>query len=164
MDYKEKYEQALERAKYYHDRDNIQFLENIFPELKKNEYEKIRKELISHFNETIDNIRSEEIVPHDAKVLVGKMQKWIVWLEKQDEQKWSEEDEQTFIKSVEALEDFGKFELADWIKEHKNQYLTPQSQWKPSERQKEALLWCIVHLGGADKQTLGELLEELNKL
>jgi len=26
---------------------------------------------------------------------------------------WSEEDEQTFIESVEALEDFGKFELAD---------------------------------------------------
>ena len=36
--------------------------------------------------------------------------------------------------------------------------------WKPSERQKEALLWCVVHLGGADKQTLGELLEALNKL
>lgn len=31
-----------------------------------------------------------------------------------------EEEEQTFYKSVEALEDFGKFELADWLKDHKD--------------------------------------------
>ena len=33
---------------------------------------------------------------------------------------WSEEDERKYIQAVEALEDFGKFELADWLKEHKN--------------------------------------------
>ena len=49
MDYKEKYEQALERAKYYHDRDNIQFLENIFPELKESKDEKIRNVLVDYF-------------------------------------------------------------------------------------------------------------------
>ena len=42
---------------------------------------RIRKDLISHFKETIENIRSEEIIPHHAKILVGKMQKWIAWLE-----------------------------------------------------------------------------------
>jgi hypothetical protein len=52
------------------------------------------------------------------------MQEFIDWLKflkyrVQPQQEWSEEDEQTFIKSVEALEDFGKFELADWLKEHK---------------------------------------------
>ena len=36
---------------------------------------------------------------------------------------WSEEDELAFIKSVEALQDFGLFELADWLKEHKSQFL-----------------------------------------
>ena len=40
-----RYDDALERAKYYHDRDNIQFLENIFPELAETEDEKIKKEL-----------------------------------------------------------------------------------------------------------------------
>lgn len=45
----------------------------------------------------------------------------------------------------------------DWLR-------SLDSKWKPNERQKEALLWCVVHLGGADKQVLGELLEELNKL
>jgi len=47
------------------------------------EDEGIRKDLTSHFKETIENIRSEEIISHDAKILVGKMQKWIAWLEKQ---------------------------------------------------------------------------------
>ena len=51
------------------------------------EDEGIRKDLTSHFKETIENIRSEEIISHDAKILVGKMQKWIAWLEKQGEQK-----------------------------------------------------------------------------
>ena len=45
------------------------------------EDERIRKDLISHFEETIENIKSEEIVPHSAKILVSKMQKWVAWLE-----------------------------------------------------------------------------------
>ena len=32
---------------------------------------------------------------------------------------WSEEDERKYIQAIEALEDFGKFELADWLKEKK---------------------------------------------
>lgn len=51
------------------------------------EDERIREELISNFKEAIENIRSEEIIPHSAKVLVCKMQKWIAWLEKKCEQK-----------------------------------------------------------------------------
>ena len=47
-------------------------------------------------------------------------------------QEWSEEDEQTFINSVETLEYLGKFELANWLKDHKNQFLKPQNTWKPS--------------------------------
>ncbi len=76
---------------------------------------------------------------------------------------WSEEDEQTFIKSVEVLEDFGKFELADWLKEHKNKSLRPQKHWKPSEEQ-------LTQLSNASNglyyncETLLSLLEQLKKL
>ena len=36
--------------------------------------------------------------------------------------------------------------------------------WKPSEEQMDALLWCIAHLGGADRRVLAELYEHLRKL
>lgn len=42
----------------------------------------------------------------------------------------------------------------DWLKS-----LRPS--WKPSEEQMEALLWCVAHLGGADRQVLAELYEHL---
>jgi len=90
----------------------------------------------------------------------------IAWLEKQEQKPaWSEEDGKNLEKAIWYVEKGGKLifaktdKLVSWLKS-----LRPKSQWKPSERQKEALLWCVVHLGGADKQALGELLEELNKL
>ena len=90
MDYKEKYEQALERAKRLHNSVfvNNDVLEQIFPELlKENENydEKIRKALINRFNESgeLDGIPYDDIR---------------IWLEKQGEQK------------VEP-----KFKVGDWI-------------------------------------------------
>ena len=80
---------------------------------------------------------------------------------------WSEEDDQYLLVCKNAL---AKYQVSDkwdatiisrWLE---NKLKASQNRWKPSERQKEALLWCVVHLGGADKQALGELLEELNKL
>ena len=87
-----------------------------------------------------------------------------------DEQKpvWSEEDEEIHRKCICAMRasacgfpEEEKFveQVDNWLKSLKERYT-----WKPSKREKEALLWCVVHLGGADKQTLGELLEALNKL
>ena len=85
-------------------------LETLIPELKESEDEKIRKEIISNFNETIDNIRSEEIIPHESKVLIGKMQKWIDWLEKQGEQKhkWSEKDEKMIDNIIDEVYPYGE--------------------------------------------------------
>ena len=85
----------------------------------------------------------------------------------QPKQEWSEEDESRMENLCYYLKEYGNQYYGaltlegtiNWLKS-----LRPRSYWKPSERQKEALLWCVVHLGGADKQTLGELLEELNKL
>lgn len=70
MNYEERYNQALERARYYHDRDNIHFLENIFPELRESEDERIRKEIIQ-------SIQDNMCVIHKDKCLA--------WLEKQQD-------------------------------------------------------------------------------
>ena len=71
---------------------------------------------------------------------------------------WSEEDEQTFIKSVETLEYLGKFELANWLKEHKNQFLKPQNTWKPSEEEIGALAEAMDR-----NDKIGYLLHQLHE-
>ena len=71
---------------------------------------------------------------------------------------WSEEDEQTFIKSVETLEYLGKFELADWLKDHKNQFLKPQNTWKPSEEEIGALAEAMER-----NDKIGYLLHQLHE-
>ena len=104
MDYEKKYNKALERAKYYHDRDNIQFLENIFPELKESEDERIRKSLI-------------DMLKNDEKCYL----KEIAWLEKKGKSYWSEKDERyskdladyfTGGFSLNHIED----DIVDWLK------------------------------------------------
>jgi hypothetical protein len=164
MDYKEKYEQALERARQFGEKpyleDSAGIVEYIFPELKESE------------------------------------------------------DENKFWVAVEALEDAGKFEIADWFKaikdrvlpqprqecskederiidnlisqlgnlftrklikeETKDKYvkwlksLRIQSQWKPSVEQIEALdfaIDCIVWEEFCIKRkVLKGLLEQLRKL
>lgn len=77
---------------------------------------------------------------------------------------WSEEDEEKFRDVIRLIEQGAPVQsmrdhYTNWLKSLKERYT-----WRPSKREKEALLWCVVHLGGADKQTLGELLEALNKL
>ena len=82
MDYKEKYEQALERARDLMTNQNPpafdkHLIEMVFPELKENENgdERIRKELINFLTSPFvnENITDEKVVP------------WIAWLEKQGE-------------------------------------------------------------------------------
>jgi hypothetical protein len=63
----------------------IQILENLFPELKESEDERIRKELINYFTEITNNICAEETIKHEEKLFGGKCRKWVAWLEKQGE-------------------------------------------------------------------------------
>ena len=77
MDYKEKYEQALERAKAYHNDYTKDIVEEIFPELKESEDERIRKELITH-------CRNTRCVTEEGAERIAK---WIAWLEKQCKKK-----------------------------------------------------------------------------
>ena len=52
---------------------------------KESEDERIRKDMIEYFTEIIDNICVEEDIKHEEKVLVGRLRKWIAYLEKQKE-------------------------------------------------------------------------------
>ena len=79
------------------------------------EDEKISNNFISE----LGNLCTRKLIKEETAY---KYVDWIKSLKDRVQQKpeWSEEDEQKYIQAVEALEDFGKFELADWLKEHKN--------------------------------------------
>lgn len=84
--YKEKYEQALERCKKEFNFNNLAYsheeikqrLENVFPELKESDDEQIKNEIIDYL---------KGFIPHHNDDLVAKSKLWITWLEKQGEQK-----------------------------------------------------------------------------
>ena len=81
MDYEQKYKEALDRARYYHSKNYLLIncssaIENIFPELKESEDEKIKKTLIEY----IKGIKSWNYFLGISK------EQMITWLEKQGEQ------------------------------------------------------------------------------
>ena len=81
-----RFDEALGKARRYYDeyktRDNILYvedMEDMFPELKESEDERIRKDMI----ETI----KKESKDFPSSVIAEKSHTWIAWLEKQGEQK-----------------------------------------------------------------------------
>lgn len=81
MNYKEKYKQALERAKKLYEQGTItESLGYVFPELKESEDERIKKTIIRFFKDNYPN----ETEMYDGSVTVGKA---LAWLEKQGEKK-----------------------------------------------------------------------------
>ena len=81
---------------------------------------------------------------------------------------WSEEDEEmidSIIGNIKYLYSIGSCDNAtvdkkvNWLKS-----LSPQSTWKPSEEQLNALHWCVMNVGSTEHQVLQELLEQLEKL
>ena len=141
MNYEERYNQALKRAEVeqetFFNLGNVSAktaIERIFPELRESEDEKIRKEIIEYL---------KGFIPHHDDNLVAKSKVWIAWLEKQGEQKsWGEEDEKMLISALWHVSNSAsngkstdyQCEVTDWLKS-----LKPQSHWKPSEKQMEAL-------------------------
>lgn len=83
MNYEKKYKEALERAK------KGKCLENIFPELRESEEERIRKELLDYLDE-------RRVVERFTDIRVKE--EWIAWLEKQGEQKPADKVEPKFHK------------------------------------------------------------------
>lgn len=89
--YEEKYNEALEKARqlcaYPTTKPFINDLQNLFPELKDSEDEKIRKEIINYLEPQGD--------------CCGNKERWIAWLEKQGTPaKLSEEEQNRFAKGV----------------------------------------------------------------
>ena len=139
----QRYDGALERAREWYNDPHITIglkgnLEDIFPELKESEDEKIRKELISLVLKVMgrekDNLNDE------------KYDKMLDWLEKQGEKKttaWSEEDKDYYdaiITKLEVMQDDAA--LTDNQMEFLKS-LRPQKQWKPSDEQISALFKVI---------------------
>lgn len=163
MDYKEKLrlaKEALESDSY--DKETIEY---IFPELKESEDEKLRKCTIS----LLKIARDKGF--YDIPKAVNNC---ITWLEKKGEQKpaeWSEEDkriknnllsELTNLSVRNLIEKETEKKYASWLKS-----LRPQSAWKPSDEEMEALR-IAFEVGTANESwamsKLKVLYEQLNKL
>lgn len=130
MDYKEKYEESIERLKGLieatrEDKCAImgEDLIDIFPELKELEDEKIRQELIFYLGD----------MSEDTELRNGVTNRDVLtWLERQSEKPtWSEEDEKLYKLSVENLtelmhrfgEEYGKVgDCIDWFKSIKDRF------------------------------------------
>lgn len=147
MDWKQKYEAALEAAKAGKSR------EEIFPELAESEDERIRKALIG----MVENQRGTWLIPENKD-------KMLAYLEKQKKQKpaeWSEKDE----KMINALnncvdelvenhnwnyvcvetDNIPVSKVRNWLKSLRSKPL-----WKPSEEQMRALVESISELDSID--------------
>ena len=77
MDYEKKYNDALNLAKSYYGKDNNEFLDTMFPELRESEDERIRKAIIELLKEIG---RDDTGISENAKCMIA-------YLEKQKEQK-----------------------------------------------------------------------------
>lgn len=88
MNYEKLYKDALQRAKHALDCDrnnlvstDVPLIYSMFPELKGNEEERIKKDIISY-------LKNEKVVKRYISDI--EVDKWIAWLEKQGEQKSAE--------------------------------------------------------------------------
>ena len=185
MNYEQKYKEALKelREHFLPTTDGTPVsgisrrqIEDIFPELKESEDEKIRKWLIGYFHQY-----KEDGMEEYANGL--KVESIIAWLEKQKdtlkdtlkdiEQKpeWSEKDEEMIEKCLQTInhdriihvpkggDSFHQDEI-NWLKSLKDRYT-----WKPSKAQIEAIEDAIEFLGCTEKvrEDLKSLHEQLKK-
>lgn len=98
MNYKQKYEEALSRAKYLKENtDSVGALdisanfEYIFPELKESEDEKISKEIIQFLQ-----------LPHPQFVGKRNYEEWITWLKKQSKKSIPEDINEAALQYVDT--------------------------------------------------------------
>ena len=141
-----RYDEAIERAKIKRDeylrldgpKSHVpQDIENIFPELKESEDEKIRKEIINYF----------KCQSRDEPARKNIHNKWITWLEKQGEQNptWSEEDEVGLGDALWVIERARTIALDEnemgnlWYAERWLTSLKKRYTWKPTDEQMVAI-------------------------
>ena len=133
MDYKEKYDKAIKRAKAMikvanNQEEAYNSVITIFPELSESEDERIRKSIIELLNEVHFTFKHYDI------------NKMLAWLEKQDEQKpaWSEEDKQyledtlTLLEGNRSVHTYG--EVKNWLKSIKERVQPqPKQEWSEED-------------------------------
>ena len=148
------------------DNEDMKAIQTIIPELNENEDERIRQALIRFFKNTHNWVN----LKYDGDEIVA-------YLEKQKEPKpaeWSEEDEGKLKKVIATVQCAGNrvnnnatnIGLINWLQDRLKS-LRPQTHWKPSKEQMEALntLLCVgdfSYVGQAPK--LQELYIDLKKL
>ena len=162
------YDEALSQARFYYGNcptePEKKKLEKLFPELRENEDEKIRKEIINFL---------ETIPISELKRVPRPICQWFFWLEKQKEQKpaeWSEEDEKMLNNMIKVLDGYIEIsgdtrrEFSKWLKS-----LHPS--WKPSEEQIQALEYVVSSIppNYLKEQEymmtlIGQVIQQLKKL
>ena len=163
------YDEALERAKMYHqnakeagDYSAGARYENIFPELAESEDERI----IRCLEEIVDWGCSKNIAT-ECDVELKDVKDWLEKLKEQKPARWSEEDNRIRKNLMALFYDLRlskriSYEVFDkyypWLRS-----LNPQSRWKPSEEQMEALKYVLGDGGVFDREALKSLYEDLKK-
>jgi len=136
--YKEKYEQALERAKYLKEntdgvgaKDVSRCFEEIFPELKESDDEKIRKTLKSFFDSEISDYGNVE---WRNGIRYGEI---VSWLEKQGEQSHcnGEVNDEALQQQLQIWFNKGKCSGRDEVIFHPENFgLQKQGEQKPTDK------------------------------
>ena len=188
MDYKEKYEMALEGIQEIlgSGEDSIKMsrlqlrLQGIFPELTESEDERIRKGLIGMLSK-YKYYYSKEIAwlkkqgkPSDEEMktlLRTEYEKGRADAIAEMQGEWSEEDEETlgwlctFLKGYghEFYEGNEENDVIDWLKS-----LRPQNRWKPSDEQLKVLHDAAIYIDHSmfpcQKGFLMKLYKQLKRL
>lgn len=166
-----RYDEAIEIAEKWYNAPNVdkiptfanRVIEEIFPELKENEDEKMIKWLIEAINFVLEDGR----VFHNK--VIDEAKDAVAWLEKQSKQKpnWSEEDESMYIRCIGILGKCYMGELPtkveeelNWLKSLKERVLPqPKQEWseKDEERRKK-----IIHILSLDGRIKNEELSDIN--
>ena len=138
------YNKAFERAKNIYGasecKDILCTLETIFPELKENEDEKIRKELISFFSE----------LP-DAGTFRGiPTSKVIAWLEKRGEQKSTDKVESKFKVGDWVVTSYGKVNQVIAVDEYGDEYTLDDDTYFSGSWKDSYHLWTLSDAKAGD--------------
>lgn len=179
------YDNSLEKARKWYDANTNEgyrgIFENIFPELKESEDERIRKDIKQHF------LHLDDSFPDKAK--------WLAWLEEQGEKgtkgnnreipnsDWSEEDGKIFDRICDlihsaAYENYDVDEdgsecgeyahIMRWLKSFKDRV---QLQWKPCGEQinalkkaKDGIIGDVLNWHSKDREQIDSLYNDLKKL
>lgn len=164
MDYKEKYEQALEKARELMDRGYDVLMPEIFSELQENEDEKVRREIRNFIWEYPDKLPERT--------------RWLAWFEKQEEKNinhnidikekahqiaWETSKDYDPLSSKESWCEMAALDMASWF-EKQGEY-----SWKPTEEQLEALDYAYNNCSDTERgnyyeRVLADLIADLHKL